>query len=392
MKNWEIVKLDEVLKHRKGFIEIDDFQKYKLCRVQNWARGVVLRSELLGTEIKTKKQQVCKAGDFLVAEIDAKMGGYGIVPNNLEGAVVSSHYFLYDVVTDKLDRDFLDFFVKTPQFFEQIKAEGSTNYAAIRPNDVLSYKIPLPPLAEQQRIVARLSALKNKIDAVKVLRAEQMKASEAMEQQFLKSFFEKVHLQAENKPFGSFCDVVRGGSPRPAGDPTFYGDGFLPFLKIGDVTNDKNIYVQDYRETITELGLSKTRVVEANTLLLTNSGATLGVPKITSFKTSFNDGIQAFINFTIDVNLEYLYYFLFSKTEDFRNELARGQGQPNLNTEMSKKTLVPLPDFTTQSKIVTDIKTAKAKFETLKKYQNEQIALLNGIFPSLLDKAFRGEL
>ena len=92
-QDWKMVKLGEVLRHKKAFIQIDDFQKYKLCRVQTSARGVVLRSEIYGSEIRTKKQQVCKAGDFLVAEIDAKMGGYGIVPEDLEGAIVSSHYF-----------------------------------------------------------------------------------------------------------------------------------------------------------------------------------------------------------------------------------------------------------------------------------------------------------
>ena len=54
----------------------------------------------MGAEIKTKRQQRVQAGDLLVAEIDAKVGGFGIVPAGLAGAIVSSHYFLYEVDTE----------------------------------------------------------------------------------------------------------------------------------------------------------------------------------------------------------------------------------------------------------------------------------------------------
>jgi type I restriction enzyme S subunit len=49
-----------------------------------------------------------------VAEIDAKVGGFGIVPETLDGAIVSSHYFLFGLDESKLDRRFLDYFIRTP--------------------------------------------------------------------------------------------------------------------------------------------------------------------------------------------------------------------------------------------------------------------------------------
>ena len=148
---WPTATLASAIKYRKEFIQIDDLANYKRCRVQLHAQGIVLRDTILGAEIKTKKQQVCKAGDFLVAEIDAKVGGFGVVPDDLDGAIVSSHYFLFQINDEVLDRRFLDFFIHTPTFREQVTAQGSTNYAAIRPDHVLGYKIPLPTLAEQRR-------------------------------------------------------------------------------------------------------------------------------------------------------------------------------------------------------------------------------------------------
>ena len=140
MKSWPITKLGEVLLHRKEFITIDDLTNYKRPRVQLHVQGIVFRDEVPGALIKTKTQQVCRAGEFLVAEIDAKVGGFGIVPKSLDGSIVSSHYFLFVIDESKLDRRFLDSFIRTPAFREQVAAQGSTNYAAIRPAHVLGYE------------------------------------------------------------------------------------------------------------------------------------------------------------------------------------------------------------------------------------------------------------
>jgi len=162
VKRWPRVPLGEVIQHRKAFIQIDGAETYKLCRVQLHAKGVVLRNRTTGVDIRTKKQQVCRSGDFLVAEIDAKMGGFGIVPEELDGAIVSSHYFLFNIDTARLDRQFLDYYSRTEDFRGQVAAQGTTNYAAIRAADVLRYEISLPSLSEQQAIVARLDALAGK--------------------------------------------------------------------------------------------------------------------------------------------------------------------------------------------------------------------------------------
>ena len=157
--NWRTVPLGDVLRLRKEFVTIDDFASYKRVRGQLHAKGLVERDQVPGASIKTKKQQVCKAGEFLVAEIDAKVGGFGIIPDTLDGSIVSSHYFLFVVDVARLDRRFLDYFIRTPAFRNQVEAQGSTNYAAIRPGDVLRYRAPLPPLATQQRIVHQIERL-----------------------------------------------------------------------------------------------------------------------------------------------------------------------------------------------------------------------------------------
>lgn len=157
MSAWPTVRLGEVIRHRKGSITIDDATTYKLCRVQLHRRGVVLREHRTGAEIRTKKQQVCRAGDFLVAEMDAKVGGYGFVPPDLEGAIVSSHYFLFELDETRLWPGYLEVVAQAEILQRQIVAKGSTNYAAIRPASVLGWEIPLPPLAVQKRMAANFT-------------------------------------------------------------------------------------------------------------------------------------------------------------------------------------------------------------------------------------------
>ena len=178
--SWPLVPLDEAITHRKDFVQISDFENYKRCRVQLHAKGIVLRDVVSGAEIKTKEQQVCRAGEFLVAEIDAKVGGFGVVPDELDRSIVSSHYFLFEVNEERLNGRFLDYFIRTPGFKDQVAARGSTNYAAIRPHNVLQYQIPLPPLPEQQRIVARIESLAARIQDARILRKQAAEEAEVL--------------------------------------------------------------------------------------------------------------------------------------------------------------------------------------------------------------------
>jgi type I restriction enzyme S subunit len=96
------------------------------------------------------------------------------------------------------------------------------------------------------------------------------------------------------------------------------------------------------RSKLTEEGAGYTRILEPGTLLLTNSGATLGVPKINRLRAGANDGIAAFLGIK-GARKEFLYYFLETQTRFFRERLAPGVGQPNLNTELIGSVPVTLP-------------------------------------------------
>lgn len=148
-----------------------------------------------------------------------------------------------------------------------------------------------------------------------------------------------------------FTSVVRGGSPRPAGDPRYYF-GKIPFLKVADLTGYNGYYIKGYKHTIKEAGLRKTRLIKANTLMLTNSGATLGIPRICNFEATFNDGIAAFLNLPSSIDIKFMFFYLKSKTKWFLEVVSIGQGQPNLNTQLIRNTCFPITSLAEQQAIV----------------------------------------
>src|SRR5687768_1023535 len=107
--------------------------------------------------------------------------------------------------------------------------------------------------------------------------------------------------------------VVRGSSPRPAGNPKYYV-GSSPWITVSSLTADDRPYLNSVAEGLTEEGKEQSRWIEPDTLLLTNSGATLGVPKITMIGGCINDGSVALLKVEYPLKL-YLYYYLKSQTK-----------------------------------------------------------------------------
>lgn len=201
------MNLGEVIKHRKGFITIDDDKEYKLCRVQVHRKGVVLRGIVKGSEIKTKKQQVCKAGDFLVAEMDAKFGGYGFVPKELDGAIVSSHYFLFELDQRKIRPQYLEVVSKLLILQEQIKATGSTNYSAIRPAQVLSWEIPYRDIPSQKEIENLFETTSGKGSSLEAELSHQHDILKQLRQSFLREAMQGK-LVKQNSKDGNAKDLL----------------------------------------------------------------------------------------------------------------------------------------------------------------------------------------
>ncbi|MBM3896258.1 MAG: hypothetical protein FJ360_00710 [Thaumarchaeota archaeon] len=154
------VKFETIMKENTKTIKIDDNKEYTRITVKLHGQGIVLRDKIFGKKIKTKTQKVTKADQFIVAELDAKFGAFGVIPKELEGAIVSSHYWLFDLDTNKLIPEYFDYVIRYGPYENIIKpsVKGTTNYAAPRPKHILSMQLPLPTDKDVQKdIVNKLN-------------------------------------------------------------------------------------------------------------------------------------------------------------------------------------------------------------------------------------------
>jgi type I restriction enzyme S subunit len=148
-------------------------------------------------------------------------------------------------------------------------------------------------------------------------------------------------------------EISRGGSPRPAGDPRFFG-GSIPWITVGEVTKDSGTYLTETTTGLTEEGAERSRFINPGDLLLTNSGATLGVPKISKIRGCMNDGVAVLRQFhSFDLN-DFGYLYLTQQTPAFR-DVNQGMGQPNLNTPIIAGWFFPLPPLAEQRRIVAKV-------------------------------------
>ena len=189
---------------------------------------------------------------------------------------------------------------------------------------------------------------------------------------------------------GSISEVVRGASPRPAGDPKYFDGDHTPWITVQEITKDDEIYLTKTATSLTEVGRATSRFIPSGTLLLTNSGATLGVPKITKIDGCINDGSVAIISVSGEFQL-YLYFYLRSLTESLRR-INQGAAQPNLNTDIVRQITVPIAPAAEQEEIIESLKMALAMYRSLKREISELTGELDQLDQSILAKAFRGEL
>lgn len=154
----------------------------------------------------------------------------------------------------------------------------------------------------------------------------------------------------------AFSSVVRGGSPRPAGSPKYFNGDFIPWITVADVTRADGMHLTKTKSMLTEEGSKHTRIIEPDTLLISNSGATLGVPKISKIRAGANDGVAMILS-PNGVTNTYLYHFLSSKTDFLREHAAPGNGQPNLNTDIIGGIAVPIPPLPEQTAIASLLST-----------------------------------
>lgn len=384
--SWPLVELGKLTKYRKEFIAIDDSVTYRRVTAKLQAKGIVLRDEIEGRLLKTKKQQICKGGDFLVAEIDAKVGGFGIIPDELEGAIVSSHYFLFEIDEEQLQREYLGYFVRTRDFQKQILARGSTNYASIRPEKVLDLKLPLPPLFEQKRIVKLMDSLMTKIDNTMRMRTEAIEETCLLPKVAYERAFESL-ISCQSIQISKIAKEV--GQQIQASDIKFAN---CPYLSLENIEAHSG-RILGYR-TCGDAGIRGSAVLfGTDDVLYSKLRPYLNKVVTPSFKGCGTTELVVLKPDTTMVERQYLAAFLRSP-QVVRGAVANSAGtkMPRTNMKWFREIKVPLPPLDVQREIVAHLDFLQSKASELRELQEETEKEMGGLVPSILNRAFNGEL
>ncbi|MEV4804799.1 restriction endonuclease subunit S [Nonomuraea sp. NPDC049421] len=195
----------------------------------------------------------------------------------------------------------------------------------------------------------------------------------------------KLPADWEVKSLGQLGRVVRGASPRPAGDPRYFNGTFIPWLTVASLTAipASQLRVERTASGLTEEGAKRSRTLQPETVVISNSGATLGVAKVLGIKCCANDGIAAIVD-QHSGDKYFLCYYLNTQTTYLRDVVASGNGQPNLNTSLIREIQVPLPPESEQLAIARVLADADSLLESLGALIVKKRAIKQGLMQELL--------
>lgn len=155
-ENWKCIKIDDVINEKKRSIVLDDNTTYQLITVKRRNEGIVSRGFLKGKQILVKNYFEVKAGDYVISKRQVVHGANGIVPEKLDGAIVSNEY-LVAVENEDLTTKFLTLISKLPDMYKKffISSYGvDIEKLVFDVDDWKKREFSIPTIDEQGKITA----------------------------------------------------------------------------------------------------------------------------------------------------------------------------------------------------------------------------------------------
>ncbi|MEU4626282.1 restriction endonuclease subunit S [Actinoplanes sp. NPDC023801] len=355
-------------------------EEFELYGIRAYDRGGpdIVRGSAIGSP-----KQLVQPGDVLLSRIVPHLRRAWVVgPDTGRRKLASSEWIVFR--SPAVDPGYLRHLLLGDEFhasFMTTVAGVGGSLLRARPAFVAQIRVPVPPPAGQRRIAAMLSR-------AEALRARRREAGALLSELSGTLFPEMFGNPAGSRvrwptvPLGALARVVRGASPRPAGDPRYFG-GTIPWLRISDVTAAAGRVVGQIRGTLTEAGRAKSVYLEAGTLVLTGS-ATVGVPKFLGTGACVHDGFLAFPDLSGRILADYLYGY-FRIMRPHLSRLAPEGTQKNLNTAIVKALEVPVPPLDLQH----EFRRRTAAVQQLEAAAGRSAAALDEMAGALRQRAFR---
>ena len=311
------------------------------------------------------------------------------IQDKYDKAIVSPAYQIWDIAKPTLlDPTYLQTFLKSPvalHFYRSKLRSTTARRRSLSREDFLSFKMPLPALPDQKRVVATLEK------ASKIRREQEHAASlvdEFLRAAFTEMFGDPISNSKNLKiaPIRTLGRVVTGNTP-PRKDADNFGPG-IEWIK-SDNLNSPNHFVTGAEETLTEKGRSIARIVPAGSTLVTciaGSPNSIGNAALADREVAFNQQINAVVpNPNVDPFFLYCHFLVGKRlvqnasTNSMKGLVSKGKFQ-----EIGF--LNPTPDKQKEF--------GRLFNQLIKTTEHFQKGLLESdvLFRCLYQRAFRGEL
>lgn len=353
-----------------------------------------------GGEIGSTKQQV-RAGDVLLCKIVPHIRRGWVVPPRAERPQIASGEWI--VFRDNaLEPEFLRRFVLSDQFHEQfmqtVSGVGGSLMRA-RPAEVGKIGVPVPPAAEQRRIVAKLDALTARLARA---RAELERVSALVERLRQSAFAICFDADAISRQYGErvqcceLSDFVSSTFYGPRIAEAAYVSTGVPTLRTSDIGAWGQLNPQDPPQVkVSDKEMDKWSLREGD-LIVTRTGATIG--KCALYKSEMGPALPSayLIRIRLKLNLvlpEYVLLFLLSPSG--QEQLVAGRtatAQPNINARAILGLSLPAPSIAVQKSVVVALRSMLARANRMEVEVTRARALIDRLEAAILGRAFRGEL
>lgn len=351
-------------------------------------------------ESTLRDENLCAEGDMVFADASEDLADIGksieIVFLNGERVVSGLHTILARQIGERIALGFGGHLFKSGWVRTQIQKEAQgAKVLGISPTRMRNLRLPLPhDKTEQQKIAECLSSA-DKLMATQKRKVAALKTHKnGLMQQLFPSDGEsqpKVRLP-EFRNAGKWCEmtlgdigrVIRGASPRPKGDPRYYG-GPIPRLMVQDVTRDGK-WVTPKIDSLTIEGAKLSRPCKAGTLTIVCSG-TVGVVSFLAVDACIHDGFLALIEIDESkATKDFLYHSLSTLRAQFEEGATHGGVFTNLTTSGIQQFKIKCPKPAEQQRIATCLSSLDdliaSEVQKLKLLNSHKMGLMQQLFPT----------
>jgi type I restriction enzyme, S subunit len=394
------VALNKIAKPILRPIDVITGTLYRTIGVRWWGEGAYERESIDGSQTVAKTLSVVREGDLIINKIWVRHGSIAIVGKEVDGCAASGEFPTFELDTSQIFPRWLYWFIKSPSFWEKCAqlSQGTSGKNRIKPELFLTIEIPLPPLDEQWRIVARLEELTAKVEEARGLRGQSAEEAKKLYSAFLSSIMEP-HGEAwkQETVADVMINIDAGWSPMCHDFPAKIGEwGVLKTTSVQWCEFHPN----ENKALPLSLIPRPELTIHEGDVLVTRAGPRKRVGVVAAIRKTeplltISDKLIRIRPDNSKIDYRFLELSLaspFSQQHLVQRKTGLADAQVNISQAILRATPIAYPSLSEQRRIVAYLDNLQAKVDALKRLQAETAAELDALLPSILDKAFKGEL